>query len=105
MRFAKFISIFFISVTISYNADATGQKFTISAGIIIGEEPAKSNLKNLSYTCGAAKNKIRLAGFNQLQILNCTGNIYSFSSYSNGKNRTVKINSQTGDISVSSIRK
>ncbi len=103
MPAVKCFLFFLMFLTINHDVSATGYNTTISAGITIREGSTQSSSKELYYTCRAAKNKILMAGFDQLRILNCNGNMYSFSVVSNGANMTVNFDSQTGDISVPGI--
>ena len=75
------------------------QTTKFQAGLVVGNSPASSNYSyDARYTCGAAKTKIKLAGYKELKTLNCSGNIFSFTGWINAHRTEVGFNATTGQI-------
>ncbi|MCF6321379.1 MAG: hypothetical protein L3J32_06375 [Rhizobiaceae bacterium] len=74
---------------------------SIKVGIVIGgEKKSKGAAINrlARFTCGAAKAKIFLAGYKNIQTLDCVGNVYVFAALLNFRKTNVGFNAATGQI-------
>lgn len=84
------------------SAHSTGLKSkSMSVGIVIGGErnAAKPTYSfNARYTCGSAKTKLLLAGFSEIKVLKCTGNIYSFTAWTDAHRTDVGFHAISGEI-------
>ncbi len=84
------------------SANSTGSKSrTFVAGIVIGDE--KNVVKqaysfNARYTCRSAITKLLLAGFSEIKVLECTGNIYSFRAWTDAHRTDVGFHAISGQI-------
>ena len=96
MHFAKLLILMAMLVSTSFSALAANGKTTFGVGMVISG--VSNNSAKAHFTCNAAKNKIRMAGFNRLEALSCKGAMYSFFAMANGQNIIVKISSTTGQI-------
>jgi len=74
---------------------------SIKVGIVIGaKQKTQAPLVNRSarHTCGAARVKISQAGYEDIQALDCNGNVYLFLARINSQQSNVGFNAATGQI-------
>jgi len=76
---------------------------SIGVGMVIsGEVKAGMSARRgpPRYTCGAARVKISLAGYRDIQTLKCSGNIYVFGVRFNSQTSNIGFNALTGRIAL-----
>jgi len=74
---------------------------SIEVGIVIGaKQKTQAPVVNRAarYTCGAARVKISQAGYEEIQTLDCIGNVYVFVARLNSQQSNVGFNATTGQI-------
>ncbi len=95
VKFILMATIFMVTST----ASIAGSKYsTMKVGLTIGGSVKKSRNTKARYTCGAAKQIVKISGFRDLEVVNCENSIYRFLATSNDRNLIVSVNSLTGKI-------
>ncbi len=98
MHSVKFILIATMFMVTSTASIAGAKYSTINVGFTIVGSVKKSRNIKARYTCGAAKQIVKIAGFRDLEVVNCKDNIYRFRATSKGHYLVVSVNSLTGKI-------
>ena len=71
----------------------------LSVGIVI-TSTEQSTTSTARYTCNAAKTKISLEGYQDIETLSCEGDTYLFLASQDNQTLNIGFNSATGEISI-----
>ena len=97
------LAISLLTVCILHNSVLAGSTSRIKVGLVITgitDNMTADREIFAKYTCNAAKTKITMSGFKNVEVLQCNGTVYLFSGRSDSKLMNISFNAITGKISI-----
>ena len=89
----------FSVVIFVFAANTSANAASFNVGLEIGKK-TKTDALRPKYTCGAAKTKISMAGYHDIQTLECSGNVYLFTAQMNSSSYNIGFDAMSGKFQI-----
>ena len=98
----QFIRLVFIAalITLVPNYEVFAKSTNFSVGLTITRSSSIDSQSRAKVTCNAAKTKISLNGYEDIEMLECSGNSYTFTAQFNSSLLNISFDALTGEITV-----